>query len=122
MGEERSGRGGNRSATGLVGARVRTRSVAMLAFTAASLTACSSAAHVNCTAGVGPTITVLVVDSQGRAVCDATVVARDGVFSERLRSAPATEATACRHAGLSDAGGTYDIDVDRGARHTELHG
>lgn len=54
-------------------------------------------------------VTVLDRDS-GQRVCDATVGALDGAFSQMLR---ANVASPCAYSGPSERAGVYDVQVSR---------
>jgi hypothetical protein len=67
-----------------------------------------------CTANAIAALTVTVLDSSGARVCDATVVAHDGTFSETLMSLDYD--TSCTYAGAWERRGTYTIDVASGSK------
>jgi hypothetical protein len=64
-------------------------------------------------------VTVLQA-SDGSRVCDATVTARDGTFSEVL--AKFGDATNCTYSGVYERPGTYGLDVVSGARTKNVGG
>jgi hypothetical protein len=67
---------------------------------------------VICTAIAVDAIVVTVVDSvSGQRVCDATVTAVDGSFSEVLRPFPA--GTECTYSGPTERPGPYEVRVTR---------
>ena len=59
-------------------------------------------------------VTVTVVDSNGARVCDATVVAHDGTFSENLMQLG--YGSGCTYGGAWERAGTYTIDVVSGSK------
>jgi hypothetical protein len=72
----------------------------------------SPAVPVVCTAIASTAIVVTVVDgTSGPRICDATVTAADGSFSEVLRPFPA--GTDCTYSGPTERAGTYEIRVSR---------
>ena len=73
----------------------------------------------SCKLYASPSLRVHVVDAAGAPVCEATVVARDGSFSEALRGLPGDASTPCVFTGPMERVGTYRIDVSaRGATAT----
>jgi len=59
-------------------------------------------------------LTITVVDSNGARVCDATVVAHDGTFSENLMQLG--YGSGCTYGGAWERPGTYTIDVVSGSK------
>lgn len=78
-----------------------------------TLTGCESPADpVICTAIAVDAIVVTVVDgASNQRICDATVVAAEGSFSEMLRSFPG--ATDCTYSGPTERVGVYEVRVTK---------
>ena len=73
-----------------------------------------SDARTACTDQAVAGLTITVVDSNGARVCDATVVAHDGTFSEKLMSLG--YGSGCTYGGAWERAGTYTIDVVSGSK------
>ena len=75
------------------------------------LAGCESPAEpVICTAIAVQAITLTVLDgASSQRICDATVTAVDGSFSEVLRPFPG--ATDCTYSGPTERAGTYEVRV-----------
>jgi hypothetical protein len=73
---------------------------------------------VNCTTQAVSGLGVAVVDEHGNAVCDATVTATDGPYSEVLM----TTFGGCAYSGAVERKGTYAITARLGARSVQRVG
>ena len=79
-----------------------------------TLSSCSEGTRCGPTdAGVAPGLNVEVLDEQG-PVCDATVTAVDGDYSDTFRKVGAT--TDCRYLGVFGRAGTYTITIMSGEK------
>jgi hypothetical protein len=78
-----------------------------------SLVACGGPTEpVVCTAIAVDAIVVTVLDGvSGRRICDATVTAIDGSFTQDLRPFPA--GSECTYSGPTERAGLYEIRVTR---------
>jgi len=65
-----------------------------------------------CTTEARAGLTVTVFDGSGARVCDATVTAQDGAFSESLMMLGG--ASSCNYAGAWERAGTYLVHAARG--------
>lgn len=79
---------------------------------AAALAACSApGTNTNCTDIAVAGLTVDVFDQvSGASICDATVTATDGSYSETLQVTPGA-GSSCSYAGAYERAGTYDVTV-----------
>jgi hypothetical protein len=76
------------------------------------LSGCESPTGVVCTAIAVDAIVVTVVDgASNQRICDATVTAAEGSFSEVLRPFPA--GTECTYSGPTERAGLYEVRVSR---------
>lgn len=92
------------------------RTLLMLSLSVASLvllaTSTACAGPPACTDLLAFGLNVTVTDAaNGERICDATVTATDGDFSETLQ--PFGEATDCTYAGAGERAGTYTITVEK---------
>ena len=82
--------------------------------TLAVLDGCSGT-RTSCTGELRLSVNASVVDAtSGRAICNATVVARDGAFQEALirrGGADASAESACIYVGVGERKGVYSVDV-----------
>lgn len=70
-----------------------------------------------CTLNAVASLTITVKDPAGARVCDATVTATDGAFSEKLMALPGAD---CVYAGPFERAGTYEVTVTKAGYSTAL--
>jgi hypothetical protein len=80
------------------------------AVAAVALLAAGCRDTTNCTTEARVSLRVNVVDATGAEVCDATVTARDGDFSQVIGPSD------CTYSGVAEREGTYSIEVRSGRR------
>jgi hypothetical protein len=92
----------------------RIRRLAGVGAVVLGLAGCESPTEpVVCTAIAVQAITLTVVDgASGQRICDATVTAVEGSFSEVLPPFPGS-ATECTYSGPTERAGTYEVRVSR---------
>lgn len=67
-----------------------------------------------------PSISVDIRDEQGAPICDATVVARDGAFSEQLRAFESYPGK-CTWSGVTERPGNYEVTVSKPGYETAVY-
>ena len=78
--------------------------------------ACTVASDCDAFAAYGLIVSVRQAD--GTKVCDATVTAHDGAYSEKLFF----QQPQCTYTGATERAGTYDLDVMAGSRSKHVAG
>lgn len=98
----------------------RVRSLALsviLPGAALSVVQCGGTEPQGCALYAAFSLSVTVKDPTGALVCDATVTATDGAFSEQLMALPGAS---CTYAGPAERAGTYEVTVSKAGYSTAI--
>jgi hypothetical protein len=91
-------------------ALVKRLTVVLVLATAAVASGCFDQVQTPCTPDRRLGLEILVVNGQtGAHICDATVVARDGAYSETLVGRSDARVSGCLHVGAAERSGTYSV-------------
>ena len=83
----------------------------LAAFVVAS--GCSDQGETPCTPDMRLGMGIIVANEQtGAHVCDATVTARDGAYSETLRPMSWSQVSSCLYVGAMERPGTYSVRAE----------
>jgi hypothetical protein len=77
--------------------------------------ACGGGMQVNCTASFVNGIVITLKDPGGAPICDATITAVDGTYSETLKAGPG-----CTYTGAGERAGVYDVTIEKSGFKTQM--